>query len=207
MIGIYKITSPSGKIYIGQSQQVEKRKEHYRKNSHRIPQPKLRNSFEKYGVDNHRFEVIEECSITDLNDRERHWQEHYQVLDKGLNCVYTETDTKRRVMSEDTKAKIGDANRGRIMSVEEIEKRRQIAIKNGNRPPSAKGRKITSETKRKMSEAAKDRKYSDAVKRERANWMTGSKLMHHPEELVTIRVRKDDIEMYLKNNYKFGKAK
>jgi predicted GIY-YIG superfamily endonuclease len=43
MIGIYKITSPSGKIYIGSSKNIERRKEDYRykRFKYQINQPKL----------------------------------------------------------------------------------------------------------------------------------------------------------------------
>jgi group I intron endonuclease len=61
MIGIYKITSPSGKIYIGQSTNIENRF-----NSYRIldckKQIKLYNSLKKYGWDNHIKEIVEECT-------------------------------------------------------------------------------------------------------------------------------------------------
>lgn len=53
IIGIYKITSPSGKIYIGQSRDLDKRLKSYKCGSSKTKgQPKLYNSFEKYGIDN-----------------------------------------------------------------------------------------------------------------------------------------------------------
>lgn len=48
MIGIYKITSPSGKIYIGQSVNIERRFLDYKK-SLKKSQIKLYNSIKKYG--------------------------------------------------------------------------------------------------------------------------------------------------------------
>jgi len=71
MIGIYKITSPSGKIYIGQTMDVGKRKKSYEKLKCK-GQPKLYNSLVKYGFSEHIFEIIEECEVADLNTRERH---------------------------------------------------------------------------------------------------------------------------------------
>lgn len=56
MVGIYKITSPSGKVYIGQSWDIEGRFYYYRK-SCAPGQPKLNNSFKKYGRENHIFEI------------------------------------------------------------------------------------------------------------------------------------------------------
>jgi len=99
-IGIYKITNPSGKIYIGQSINVIKRKRQYKNIAQNIkPQIGIYRSLLKYGWNSHIFEIIEECLIEQLNDRERYWQDFYNVLEEGLNCVLTKTDTKRRISS------------------------------------------------------------------------------------------------------------
>ena len=50
MIGIYKITSPSNKIYIGQSINIERRFNSYKNLSHCKQQIKLYNSLQKYLV-------------------------------------------------------------------------------------------------------------------------------------------------------------
>lgn len=62
MTGIYKITSQSKKIYIGQSVDIEKRFKRY-KNLHCKKQIRLYNSFLKYGVDKHKFEILCECNV------------------------------------------------------------------------------------------------------------------------------------------------
>ena len=59
MVCIYKITSPSGKIYIGQTWNSSKRFSNYRKGKCQS-QPALNNSFKKYGADSHDIEVIHE---------------------------------------------------------------------------------------------------------------------------------------------------
>jgi group I intron endonuclease len=51
MVGIYKITNPKGKIYIGQSVDIEKRKYYYQA-LHCKKQTMLYNSIKKYGWDN-----------------------------------------------------------------------------------------------------------------------------------------------------------
>lgn len=83
-IGIYKITSPSNKIYVGQSTNIEKRWRIY-SNINCKGQTKLYNSFLKYGIENHIFEIIEECLIEQLNEREIYWGEYYNTLNEGLN--------------------------------------------------------------------------------------------------------------------------
>ena len=97
--GIYSITSPSGKIYIGQSIDIKKRWQYYRTKRTNI-QPKLQNSFNKYGVDKHLFEVIKLCSEDSLNFRERYWQEYYNVLERGLNVKLTPADEMGRLSQE-----------------------------------------------------------------------------------------------------------
>jgi group I intron endonuclease len=114
MIGIYKITSPSGKIYIGQSIKIESRFKQYKKLSCK-EQTRLYNSFLKYDAKNHIFEVIEECTIDLLNERERYWQEYYNVIGlKGLNCILIKTDSKRKLLSQETKEKLSKSLKGKL---------------------------------------------------------------------------------------------
>jgi group I intron endonuclease len=88
--GIYKITSPSGRVYVGQSKDIENRWASYRKANCK-QQRVLFNSLLKYGWINHIFEIIEECDADNLNCQERFWQDFYQVGErgKGLNCILT----------------------------------------------------------------------------------------------------------------------
>lgn len=60
MTGIYKITSPSNRVYIGQSRDIASRKRQYRSLNGGKRQPTLFNSFQKYGYNNHLFEVVYE---------------------------------------------------------------------------------------------------------------------------------------------------
>ena len=95
MIGIYKIISPTNKIYVGQSINIENRWLSYKRNNNFYSQTRLRNSIKKYGVENHKFIILEECIIDQLNERERHYQDLYDVLGlNGLNCRLTTTTSK-----------------------------------------------------------------------------------------------------------------
>jgi len=90
IVGIYKITSPSGKIYVGQSKHIEKRFYDYQI-ARCEQQRRLFNSLFKHGWKNHIFEIIEECDKEELDCRERYWQDFYDVKsrEKGLNCKLT----------------------------------------------------------------------------------------------------------------------
>lgn len=110
--GIYKITSPSGRIYIGQSINVIERFKSY-KRLETISQTRLHRSFLKHGVENHVFEIIEECTIKLLNERERFWQDHFDVLNGGLNCRLTTTEDKTGRFSEETRQKMSMLKKGK----------------------------------------------------------------------------------------------
>lgn len=104
MVGIYKITSPTGRVYIGQSIDLLRRQFEYLKLNKCKGQPRLYASLVKYGFSEHIFEVVEECSVEELNTRERHWQDFYNVLSKkGLNCRLTGTQGNSGYLSEQTK--------------------------------------------------------------------------------------------------------
>ena len=90
MIGIYKITNTTNdKCYIGQSRDIEARwTKHlsiYKHNS--TPECELYRAFKKYGIKQFTFEVIEECSIEELNEREIYWIAHYDSFYNGYNMT------------------------------------------------------------------------------------------------------------------------
>lgn len=108
--GIYKIISPSEKIYIGQSIDIENRWEKWYKKTRCKTQTKLFNSLKKYGPENHIFEIVEECNINQLNEREIFWGIHYNVLgENGLNLKLGDANG---LCSEETKQKISINNKG-----------------------------------------------------------------------------------------------
>lgn len=111
MVGVYKIISPSSKVYIGQSIDIERRFKKYRLGNISKIQPKLFNSFFKHGVLNHTFTVIEECNIEDLTLREEFWIEFYDATsNKGLNIRKAGS---KGAVAESTKEKISKALKGR----------------------------------------------------------------------------------------------
>lgn len=111
MIGIYKIINVKGKIYIGQSRNINKRFKQYQRLACK-GQFKLYYSLLKYGVDTHKFEIIEECELNQLSVRERYWQDYYNVLaDNGLNlCLINGDDTYN--ISEETRIKLSEGKIG-----------------------------------------------------------------------------------------------
>lgn len=139
-IGIYKITNPNGKIYIGQSINIEKRIYKY-KTLNCKNQFKLYNSINKYTWKIHKFEIIEECSISQLNELES-WYKLCCVINYGWsNCLFCNIiDNEFRIKSEETKFKMSKFAKNRKWSEKTKNK-----ISNSN-----KGRKLSEETKDKI---------------------------------------------------------
>jgi group I intron endonuclease len=117
MIGIYKITNPKGKVYIGQSRDLKKRELQYSKYLKRYcRQLKLVNSIKKYKWELHIFEVIEYCDFNLLNIKERYWQEFYDSIEKGLNCIYTKTLDKPALFGLETRERMRKSHIGKTLS-------------------------------------------------------------------------------------------
>lgn len=88
MIGIYKIENiKNGKIYIGQSNDIERRlKEHCYPNRYKTSRNPVDVAIHKYGKENFIFDIIEECQIEELNEKEKYWISFYDSYKKGYNC-------------------------------------------------------------------------------------------------------------------------
>jgi group I intron endonuclease len=152
MIGIYKITNPKGKVYIGQSIDVGHRLYEYTLKTNCQSQIKLFNSLNKYGVDNHTFEIIEECKIEELNERERYYQDLYDVLHKGLNCRLTSSTDKSGKNSLDSNLKRSNTLKGRKRGPRpDVVERNKIVHR---------GKTISAETRKKMSDVLKGKPHA-----------------------------------------------
>lgn len=117
-VGIYKITSPSKRIYIGQSVDIDRRFKQYHKMTNCHEQSTLFRSLNKYGVSNHKFEVLEICNRDVLTEKEAYWIDYYKSNDKrkGMNIRCAGSKGK---LSTSTKKKISKANKGKKRTVEQ----------------------------------------------------------------------------------------
>lgn len=135
MIGIYKITNPKDKSYIGQSIDIESRHTQY-KNGHCKQQPKLYNSIQKYGWDNHEVEIIVECGITELDNLEIYYIEKFNTLTNGLNL--SGGGDGGGLKTKLTKQKISESHKGM------------------KKPWAGKNMKLTKEHKEKLIKSKKN---------------------------------------------------
>jgi group I intron endonuclease len=131
---IYKITNPKGKVYIGCTINFKRRLSEYRRLS-MAGQIKLYNSLVKYGYNNHKFEIIEECDESILHEREIYWIKYFNCIEEGLNI---RLGNRTGALMDSTKQKISKALKGR----------KNTWIKQGG---GATGYKYTEEQKQKMS--------------------------------------------------------
>lgn len=110
--GIYKITSPTGLIYVGEAIDLKNRCKYYLNPNRVKKQRALYNSLIKYSPDNHKIEIIELCDKDFLKERERYWQEYFNSVEHGLNCFLTPTNEKKKVHSQSTKKIISQKSSG-----------------------------------------------------------------------------------------------
>ena len=145
--GIYKITSPSGRIYIGQSKELRQRISNYKKMyKSNLRQRGLHNSFKKYGVENHQFDIVEYCSEEELNCSERFWQDEFDVIgENGLNCILTQCGDKRYKVSKETSERLTN---------KQIGEKNHMYGRTGDRHHNY-GKTLSKETKKLISESKK----------------------------------------------------
>jgi group I intron endonuclease len=181
IVGIYKITSPIGKVYIGQSKNIKERWNQYKKLINCGNQTRLYNSFMYYGVESHTFEIIKECEEYELDYYERHFQEFFYVIGEyGLNCKLTKVGEKKGVHSEETKRKQSESmkgkNKGKIFSENhkrKLSEAQKELHRNGYQHPQ-KGKGHSEDTKNRIRETLK-KKYE-------SGYISPNKGRKHSEE-------------------------
>lgn len=136
--GIYKITNQiNGHSYIGSAKHIYGRwsvhKSQLSKQKHHSPY--LQHAVEKYGLENFKLEIVEECLITLLLEREQFYLDTLRpeyninpIANSRLGAKLTEEQNKRnrdRQLGENGYwyGKVGPS-KGRVQTSEEKEKRR-----------------------------------------------------------------------------------
>jgi len=111
---IYKITSPSNKIYVGKTYNLRTRKAAHRHSVKKGSNIILHNSIRKYGWDAHKFEVIEECADEVMNEREMYWISELKTYcyenEMGMNMTIG-GDGQRSSWMHDEKRRVEQSNR------------------------------------------------------------------------------------------------
>lgn len=119
------------KIYVGQTSDLKARMSHYKRNDCKT-QKIINSSISKYGWENHKVDIIEECDINILNEKEMYWIGFYKSNickypdENGMNLTDGGDGIRGYKHSDETKEKIRQYNYNK--SPETIEKIRQSRI-------------------------------------------------------------------------------
>lgn len=114
---IYKYTSPSGKVYIGQTMNERKRRSDFLCSTIRYSGPKIENARKKYGPENFQYEVLfrvesygKEEIRSILNEKEKEYIQLFDSVNNGYNIdeggafkdssyIHIETEETRQLRS------------------------------------------------------------------------------------------------------------
>lgn len=184
--GIYKITSPSGKVYIGQSWDIHNRWRLHRADFNRgRGNPHLVNSFRKYGVDTHTFEIIYQLPANPPNNTQYNLDIWEQFLMDESRAEHVHLFNMREAgsngrPSKESIAKMVATRRSRdnFAVSENALRKRRAALK--GRP----GRPHTEETKRLLADLARGKVQSEETKERNRQSQLGRK--HSPETKAKI---------------------
>lgn len=173
---IYKITSPSGRVYIGLTLNLPRREKNYR-NLECKKQHILYNSIKKHGWNTHKFDVIDTFTSEGqfALGKEIFWIRSFMSNKckwpkmNGINSNDGGQSNTGLKMSEESKRKISLANKGRKVS-EEGRLRMSTAFKG-----KGLGRKISQEWKDKIRAAKVGVSRSEETKKKLSIWRTGRK--------------------------------
>lgn len=133
MVGIYSITSPSGKVYIGQSWNIEKRHKFYYTAKSCKQQIGISRSIAKYGYENHIVKTVQELPISVSQ----------KILDE-YEIFFIEQFKEGGILLLNMKG----GGMGGKLSKETIIK---IQLARSKYPPPTLGKKFSEESKRRMS--------------------------------------------------------
>ena len=154
---IYKTTNlVNGKIYIGQDR--------YNNPKYLGSGTALCNAIKKYRRKNFKKEILEQCTLEELNEREVYWITFYDSMNPEVGYNLTSGGKQRCFFSEESKKKISDGNKGKIRTEEFKNKQRQNRHSDEAKiliGLAAKGRTKSDITKQKLSDAhkGKSKKY------------------------------------------------
>ena len=228
--GIYYILNKvNGKIYIGQSvnlnQRLMRHKAELRGNYH--PNEHLQNAWNYYGEDSFKFSLLEECDESDLDNLEIHYINLYDTTNRengynkdhgGVETRHHSLETRKKIseakqnLSEETLKRMSEAQKGKKLS---DETRKKIS-------ESLKGHEVSNETRKKLSNAHKGRTFSEetlkrmseAKKGEKSVWYGKHHTLRSRRKMsesqkghkVSVEARKKMSEAKKgKNNPNFGK--
>lgn len=109
--GIYILTSPSGKKYIGQSVNLAARKKVFFSFNHTYGGYKIDCARKKYNNKSlWDYKVLEYCDVDMLDEREKHYIALYDTINNGYNSDGGGNENK--IVSDETRKKQSESHKG-----------------------------------------------------------------------------------------------
>lgn len=176
---IYKYTSPSGKVYIGQTTREQDRRAEFLRLQQVYGGAKINNARAKYKPENFTYEVLERFSFNSVEDarrkldeREIHWISYYDSYKSGYNSGLggdsnlghlVSEDTRQKIrsklsgmkLSEETKKKISESNKGKHKESPSDEARQKMSESHKGLTVWNKGKHYNEEQMQKYQEGRK----------------------------------------------------
>jgi group I intron endonuclease len=147
--------------------------EHFWRCSKSDSNSKICNSIRKYGIENFKIELLEECDISNIYEREKYYINEYKTYDNGLNSTYGGEGCLGYTHSKEIRKKISDiikdgrSHKGKTYEEiygekvdEEKEKRRKSVKKSWDGMTEEKKQQRIEKTKESVR---KKSKYSEEV--------------------------------------------
>lgn len=171
--GVYKITNiTNGKFYIGSSKDIEQRiwehKQKLRTNEHR--NPILQNSWNHYGEDKFKFEILEECE--NYLDREQYYLDTFQPY-KGTGYNINPSATGGDWFTHHPNKEL---------------LREKMKVLNGGENNGMFGKTHSDETKKELKEKAKGRYTLDWFVEKYGNELGTTKYMNRKNKLSSRKI-------------------
>lgn len=165
--GIYCILcTANGKRYVGQSRNVQRRLQDHLSNLRhgKHYNAHLQAAVQKYGIESFETFVLERCEEGMLDIRERAWISYYHCTNPEFGFNRESGGNAQKQISEETRARIGEARRKRQIS-DETRARVSKTMRQKWATPETRakmlknhhGRPHTPEARAKMSEALRQR--------------------------------------------------
>lgn len=200
---IYKYTSPSGKIYIGQTTHERRRRKTFFNLNKSYGGVQIDHARQKYKPENFKYEILFEGDFktafdaqNKLDELEQHFIEKYGTYKDGYNMTFGGYTTTGLTFSDEQKKRMGEARRGKKTRPKTDEERQFLSRVMKEKWASEDYRKLREQI---IQSEEHKRKQSEAVMGEK-NGMYGKK---HSESSR----RKMSVSRFGENNYWFGKTK
>ena len=178
MCGIYCIENLiNGKKYIGQSVNIKRRLSVHKtllKNG-KHDNEFLQRAWNKYGADNFTFSTLAECDISELDALETYYISLHNTTDDLRGYNHESGGHVNKALSEETKIKIGRANKGHRHTSETKVKMSKSRMRH----------EVSEETRRKISETERGKTVSEEVKRRLSEVNTGKVLSEETKNKIS----------------------